>query len=86
MSSRLEMERGFEAPVNIYPTFENAIRAQRGETIPEHRERISELWEGFNQVAVENPYAWLRTPMTRRADPHAHRPTTAWWASPTRRP
>ena len=32
---------------------------------------ISELWERFNQVAVENPYAWLRTPMTRRADPHA---------------
>ena len=64
MSSRLEMERGFEAPINIYPTFENAIRAQRGETIPDHRTRISELWERFNQVAVENPYAWLRTPLS----------------------
>ena len=64
MSSRLEMERGFEAPINIYPTFENAIRAQRGESIPEHRTRISELWERFNQVAVDNPYAWVRRPMT----------------------
>ena len=64
MSSRLEMERGFEAPINIYPTFENAIRAQRGESIPEHRTRISELWERFNRVAVDNPYAWVRRPMT----------------------
>ena len=67
------MERGFEAPINIYPTFENAIRAQRGESIPEHRTRISELWERFNQVAVDNPYAWVRRPMTaeqiRKAGP-----------------
>jgi acetyl-CoA C-acetyltransferase len=64
MGSRLETSRGFEAPVNIYPTFENAIRACRGESIAAHLERISTLWEGFNRVAVENPYAWVRKPMT----------------------
>jgi acetyl-CoA C-acetyltransferase len=64
MSSRLEMSRGFEAPVNIYPTFENAIRASRSEDIPDHLQRISTLWESFNRVAVDNPYAWVRTPMT----------------------
>ena len=85
MSSRLEMERGFEAPINIYPTFENAIRAQRGESIPEHRTRISELWERFNQVAVDNPYAWVRRPMTWSRSVRRVR-TTAWSASPTPRP
>ena len=64
MSSPLEEERGFEAPINIYPTFESAIRHARGETIEAHRTRISELWAGFNKVAVANPYAWVRTPMT----------------------
>ena len=64
MSGETEMARGFEAPVNFYPTFESAIRASRHETIPEHRGRISRLWERFNRVAVANPYAWMREPMT----------------------
>jgi acetyl-CoA C-acetyltransferase len=64
MSSRLEMERGFEAPINIYPMFEIALRHHRGESPEEHLRRVSELWARFNAVAVDNPYAWLRTPMT----------------------
>lgn len=64
MSSKLEMARGFGMPVNVYPMFETAIRHHRGETPRQHIERVSTLWEGFNKVAVANPYAWLRTPMT----------------------
>jgi acetyl-CoA C-acetyltransferase len=64
MSSPYEQANGFEAPVNIYPTFENAIRAHHREGLEEHVKRISELWAGFNRVAVDNPYAWVRTPMT----------------------
>jgi acetyl-CoA C-acetyltransferase len=64
MSSDFEHERGFEMPVHFYPTFESAVRAERGETIDEHRTRISALWAGFNAVAVANPYAWRREPMT----------------------
>jgi acetyl-CoA C-acetyltransferase len=64
MSSQVEAARGFELPVNFYPTFDSAIRARRAETIDEHRDRLSQLWEGFNAVAVRNPYAWNRTPMT----------------------
>jgi acetyl-CoA C-acetyltransferase len=66
MSSEYEQANGFEAPVNIYPTFENAIRAHRGESLEGHVERISGLWEGFNRVAVDNPYAWVRKPMTAK--------------------
>ena len=64
MSSAHERNLGFEMPVNFYPTFESAIRHALGETIDEHRTRISRLWERFNAVAVQNPYAWFRTPMT----------------------
>lgn len=58
MSSPFERSRGFEMPVNFYPTFESAIRAGRGETIAEHRTRISELWSRFSEVAAQNPHAW----------------------------
>ena len=84
MSSGLELARGFVMPVKIYPTFENAIRAHRGESQSDHLVRISELWEGFNRVAVDNPYAWVRRPMTAGADPHPERPTTGWSGTRTR--
>ena len=64
MSSDIESERGFEAPVNFCPTFDSAIRARWGESLDEHRDRLARLWHGFNEVAVQNPYAWNRTPMT----------------------
>lgn len=64
MNNEVERERGFEAPVVMYPIFESAFRASRGETIDDHRDRVSALWEGFNRVAVDNEYAWLRSPMT----------------------
>lgn len=64
LSSPLEMQRGFAMPVNVYPMFEVAIRHHRGETVEAHRQRVSELWSRFNAVAVDNPYAWIRKPMT----------------------
>ncbi|MDA3038784.1 MAG: acetyl-CoA acetyltransferase [Actinomycetota bacterium] len=64
MSSEFEDSRGLEMPVNLYPVFESAFRHARGESIEAHRDRLAELWAGFNQVAVQNPYAWIRTPMT----------------------
>lgn len=64
MSTPFEAERGLEAPVNLYPVFESAFRHSRGETIEAHRDRLAALWARFNEVAVANPHAWLRTPMT----------------------
>ncbi|MEC7924261.1 MAG: acetyl-CoA acetyltransferase [Actinomycetota bacterium] len=64
MSSEHERTNGFYMPTQIYALFESAIRSSLGETHEDHRNRISALWEGFNKVAVENPYAWVRSPMT----------------------
>lgn len=57
-----ELARGVVAPSAVYAIFEHALRAREGWTIDEHRDRLAALWAGFNEVAVENPHAWIRTP------------------------
>ncbi len=60
MSHPAELARGIRQPIQLYPVFENAIRAARGESIPDHLVRISELWARFSAVASANPHAWIR--------------------------
>ncbi len=64
MSSQHERDNGFLMPTQVYALFESTIRAHRKETHREHRQRISSLWAGLNQVAVANRYAWVQTPMS----------------------
>ena len=59
-----ERERGIMQPIQFYPVFENAIRYARGESLEDHIVRISELWARFNAVAVDNPHAWIRDPIS----------------------
>ncbi len=59
-----EIERGLAPPIVMYPIFENAIRHARGESLDAHRDRVARLWSRFNAVAVDNPDAWIREPMT----------------------
>jgi acetyl-CoA C-acetyltransferase len=54
-----EEERGLDLPIHVFPLFENAIRAEAGRTLDEHRCRIGTLWSRFADVASTNPYAWL---------------------------
>lgn len=60
MACEAEMARGIRMPIQMYPIFENAIRYERGETIDQHIQRVSEMWAGFSQVAAGNPGAWIR--------------------------
>jgi len=74
-----EAARGMSRPFQFYPVFENALRYQRGESIPDHMMRISELWERFSRVAVNNPHAWLRRLFTAeeiRTPSPTNRPVT----------
>lgn len=64
MRTDFELSRGMEQPIHFYPLFDSAIRADRGETIDEHRDRLADLWATFNAAAVANDYAWIRQPMT----------------------
>jgi acetyl-CoA C-acetyltransferase len=51
-------------PVQQYAMIDNALRAAEGQSVPEHRLRVSELWARFNRVARANPRAAFPTPMT----------------------
>jgi len=62
MAHEAELARDIKWPIQVYPIFENALRYVRGESIEAHRQRISQLWAGFSQVASGNPSAWIREP------------------------
>ncbi|QXC63173.1 acetyl-CoA acetyltransferase [Aquihabitans sp. G128] len=55
-----EWARKVMMPIEIYPLFENALRAREGWTIDEHRDRLARLWAGFSEVAATNPHAWIQ--------------------------
>jgi acetyl-CoA C-acetyltransferase len=55
-----EASKGVVMPVQIYPIFENSLRAALGRTWDEHLVVISELWARFSEVAATNPYAWIQ--------------------------
>lgn len=51
---------GLTLPVDVYPLYENAGRAARGETLAEGQAESGALWSGMSEVAVGCEYAWLR--------------------------
>lgn len=60
-----ELAHGMFPPVNVYPMFENALRAKRGRSQKAHLVKIGELFAPFTRVAAENPLAWF--PIERSA-------------------
>jgi acetyl-CoA C-acetyltransferase len=61
-----ERRHGLDRPINIYPLFENALRAHEGRAIPDHQRRMGELFSRFTKVAAGNPDAWF--PIERSAE------------------
>ncbi len=55
-----EVARGIFLPIQVYPMFDNALRAADGLTIDEHLARIGDLYARFSEVAAQNPHAWSR--------------------------
>lgn len=65
-SSELEGKYGMVMPPDIYPIFENAMRASRGSDLETHRKSMGRLFSKFTDVAAANPYAWF--PVARSAE------------------
>jgi acetyl-CoA C-acetyltransferase len=65
-SSEREVHYGLGAPTDVYPLFENALRARRGLDLPTHRLRMGRLMSRFSEVAARNPHAWF--PVARSAE------------------
>ena len=57
--SDAEMARSIMLPIQVYPVFENALRAAASESIHEHQRKVASLWARFSAVAARNPYAWF---------------------------
>jgi acetyl-CoA C-acetyltransferase len=64
MAGDAEIRITLDRPAYIYPMFEQALRIARDESVEDHRKRISALWARFNAVAVDNPHAWIRKPVS----------------------
>ena len=59
-----EQRHGLDLPIQIYPLFEQALRGQYGHDPATHRQALGGLYAGFNAVAVDNPGAWRREPLS----------------------
>jgi len=55
-----ELAHGLDRPRNVFPLFENALRAAAGESIDAHQQRVARLWARFSEVAAANDHAWSR--------------------------
>src|SRR5574337_1723771 len=64
MAGPAEERIHLDRPAYVYPLFEQALRIAAGESVEDHRRRIGELWARFNAVAVDNPHAWIRKPVS----------------------
>ena len=45
-------------PIHVYPLYENAFRAKRGQSIAENNAESARLYAEFAKVAEGNPLAW----------------------------
>ena len=48
----------FGTPIQVYPLYENAFRAHRGQTLKANNEESAKLYAEFSKVAGENEIAW----------------------------
>ncbi|MEY4240072.1 MAG: hypothetical protein RL339_2673 [Pseudomonadota bacterium] len=55
---------GLVVPTDVYPLYENALRAALGQTLAEGQAESGEIWSRFSQVAASNPAAWIRKPVS----------------------
>lgn len=55
---------GLTVPVDVYPLYENAGRAARGETFAEAQAESGAIWSAFSRVADANPAAWIHKPVS----------------------
>ncbi len=53
---------GLTTPVDIYPLYENALRAAYGQTLADGQRETGEIWSRLSQIAAQNPGAWITSP------------------------
>jgi hypothetical protein len=46
------------SPIQVYPLYENAFRAHRGQSLKANNEESARLYADFSAVAAKHPSAW----------------------------
>ena len=64
MNDAAELAAGVRMPVQMYPMFETALRAEAGRSLTDHQAHLGELWSRFSAVAATNPFAWSQVART----------------------
>ena len=57
-SNDYEITHNAYTPIQVYPLFENALRAERDLGIDDHRKFLNRHCAEFSKIAAENPFAW----------------------------
>lgn len=55
---------GLVAPVDVYPLYENGLRAKLGQSLGEAQAESGAIWSRFSQTAAANENAWIRKPVS----------------------
>ncbi|GLI78487.1 hypothetical protein PoHVEF18_006802 [Penicillium ochrochloron] len=58
LASYLASNYGLGLPMQVYPLYEAALRAHRGQSLADNHRESSELYAEYAQVAAQNPIAW----------------------------
>jgi len=59
ITTPLELRHGFALPADIFPLYENAIRAWKDRSVAEHQAVLGRMMSRFSAIAAKNPYAWF---------------------------
>ena len=63
-ANALEQRHGVRNPVDMYPVYENALRARAGRSIEAHQRYVAALLARYSEVAAKNPFSWFPEPRT----------------------
>jgi acetyl-CoA C-acetyltransferase len=69
-ANALEQRHGVRSPVDMYPVYENALRARAGRSIEAHQRHLAELMARYSEVAAANPISWFPEPRTAEQIAH----------------
>jgi acetyl-CoA acetyltransferase len=58
MATGIGAKHTIGAPIQVYPLFENGLRARRGQSLEDNNTESAKLYAEFAQVANRNPLAW----------------------------
>ncbi len=61
-ANALEQRHGVRNPVDMYPVYENALRARAGRSIEAHQRYVAALLARYSEVAAGNPFSWFPEP------------------------